>query len=114
MTKKDVRCLSRELDLLNWNKHSSSCLATRIATGQQVTREKLDLIGRCEAVLADLGFMGCRVRISDDFAVIELVEKDIALFLQEETRLKVVKKMNDFGLARIFLDLDGRKGITLS
>ena len=113
LTKKDVRRLSRELDLVTWNKHSSSCLATRIATGQQITRNKLLLVQRCEDILADFGFMGCRVRISGECASIELLEEDIDRFAQDAKRQQVVKKINDFGIERVFLNMTGRRGIDL-
>lgn len=113
LTKKDVRRLSRELELTTWNKHSSSCLATRIATSQQITRDKLLLVQRCEDLLADSGFMGCRVRISGECAQIELLEEDIGRFAQDVTRGQILKKINDFGLEKVFLALTGRKGIVL-
>ena len=111
LTKKEIRQLSRELNLPNWDKHSSSCLATRIATDQQISLEKIDLIRRSENVLQDFGFMGCRVRISNDSAIIELLEDDIERFVQEATRQSVMKKFNYFGIKKVFLSMTGRKGI---
>jgi uncharacterized protein len=111
LTKKEIRQLSKELDLPNWDKHSSSCLATRIATDQQISLEKIDLIRRSENVLQDFGFMGCRVRISNDSAIIELLEDDIEPFVQEATRQSVMKKFNDFSIKKVFLSMAGRKGI---
>jgi len=111
LTKKEIRQLSKELNLPNWDKHSSSCLATRIATDQQISLEKIDLIRRSENVLQDFGFMGCRVRISNDSAIIELLEDDIERFVQEATRQSVVKKFNDSGIKKVFLSMAGRKGI---
>jgi len=113
LTKKEIRQLSKDLNLPNWNKHSSSCLATRIATDQQISQEKLDLIRKCENVLQGFGFMGCRVRISNDTAIIELLEEDIKRFVQEETRQLIMKKLNDFNMKKVFLDMKGRKGIQL-
>jgi PP-loop superfamily ATP-utilizing enzyme len=57
--------------------------------------------------------MGCRVRISNDTAIIELLEKDIKHFVQEETRQLIMKKLNDFNMKNVFLDMKGRKGIQL-
>jgi uncharacterized protein len=111
LTKKEIRQLSKELNLPNWDKHSSSCLATRIATDQQISLEKIDLIRRSENVLQDFGFMGCRVRISNDSAIIELLEDDIERFVQEATRQSVMKKFNYFGIKKVFLCMTGRKGI---
>jgi uncharacterized protein len=109
LTKNDVRQLSRDLHLPNWNKLSSSCLATRIATGQQINREKLDLIRECENFLQALDFWGCRVRIAADSANIELQQDDIVRFVQEPTRQHVLKKFNDFGIEKVTLDMNGRK-----
>ena len=88
LTKKEIRQLSKDLKLPNWNKHSSSCLATRIATDQQIKPGKTSISYKkdYENVLQGFGFMGCRVRISNDSAIIELQEKDIEHFVQEETR----------------------------
>lgn len=113
LIKREIRQLSRELGLPNWNKYSSSCLATRIAPGQPISLEKLDLIQRCENLLQGFGFMGCRVRLSDDSAVIELLEKDMEYFIQYATRMSVLKKFNDFGVKKVFLSTLGRKGILL-
>lgn len=113
LTKKEIRQLSRELHLPNWNKHSSSCLATRIAADQPISQEKLDLIRRCENVLHNFGFMGCRVRISNDSATIELLEEDVARFVQEKTMQRILEKFNDFSMKNVFIDKAGRKGILL-
>lgn len=109
LTKDEVRQLSRDLNLPNWNKHSSSCLATRVATGQQINREKLELIKKCENFLQDLYFQGCRVRITGDSAIIELQHDDIVRFAQNSIRQQVLKKFNDYGLEKVTLDMKGRK-----
>ena len=109
LTKHEVRQLSRDLDLPNWNKHSSSCLATRIVTGQQINREKLELVKKCENFLQALDFWGCRVRIDADSANIELQQDDIVRFVREPGRQLVLKKFNDFGIEKVTLDMNGRK-----
>jgi uncharacterized protein len=111
LTKKEIRSLSRNMNLPNWNKHSSSCLATRVATDQHINKKKLDLISECENVLHGFGFMGCRVRISDDSAMIEVLEDDIGQFTQDATRQAILKKFNDSGLEKVLFNLTGRKGI---
>jgi uncharacterized protein len=109
--KDEIRKLSRELNLPNWNKHSSSCLATRIARDQAINFESLDLVRKCEGVLHDFGFAGCRVRISEDSAVIELLEEDIERFIQGPMRQAVTRKFNDFRIEKVHLNLSGRKGV---
>lgn len=111
LTKSEIRQLSRDLGLPNWDKHSSSCLATRIQTDQHITLEKMDLITKCEGVLHDLGFRGCRVRLSGDTATVEVLEKDIEHFVQKQIRWTFVEKCNDYGIKRICLNMEGRKDI---
>lgn len=113
LIKKEIRRLSQDLDLPNWNKYSSSCLATRIATGQPISLKKLDLIQRCENLLHGFGFRGCRVRLSGESAIIELLEKDMENFIRYATRVPVLKKFNDIGIKKVFLSMSGRKGILL-
>jgi uncharacterized protein len=113
LTKNEIRQLSRDLKLPNWNKHSSSCLATRVASGQQINAEVLELIKKCENFLQSLDFWGCRVRLANDSALIELLEEDFKRFAERETRLSVWKKFNDFKIKKIFLDIRGRQGICL-
>ena len=111
LTKKEIRRLSKDLNLPNWDKHSSSCLATRIATDQKISLKKIDLIKSCENVLHDFGFMGCRVRISNDSAIIELLEDDLERFVQRATTQSLLKKFNDFRILNVYIDISGRKGI---
>lgn len=113
LTKNEIRQLSRELKLPNWNKHSSSCLATRVAPGQQISAEVLELIKKCENFLQSLDFWGCRVRLANDSALIELLEEDFKRFAERETRLSVWEKFNDFKIKKILLDIRGRQGICL-
>jgi uncharacterized protein len=111
LTKDEIRQLSRDLQLPNWNKLSSSCLATRVVMGQEISQEKLELIKKCESFLQGLDFSGCRVRIANDSAIIELLEEDIKRFAVRETRRLIFKKFNDFSLKKVFLDICGRTGI---
>ena len=111
LTKKEIRQLSKSLNLPNWDKQSSSCLATRVVTGQQISEEKLELIKKCENFLMSLDFLGCRVRMDKDFAVIELLTEDFERFAESKTRLLVLEKFNDFNIKKVFVDMCGRKGI---
>jgi uncharacterized protein len=111
LTKDEIRQLSRDMNLPNWDKLSSSCLATRIATGEQISEEKLELIKKCENFLEVLDFLGCRVRITNDSAVIELLEDDIKRFAEQGIRVAVSNKFNNFNIKKVFLNVCGRKGI---
>ena len=111
LTKNEIRQLSKSMGLPNWDKYSSSCLATRVASGQQINEEKLEIIKDCENFLQALGFRGCRVRLSADSAIIELQDEDIEKLAERETRGSILKKFSDFNIKKLFLDLEGRKGI---
>jgi len=62
ITKDEVRRLSREEGIPDWDKPSDSCLATRIPTGTTITAEALERTYRSEKEIKALGFRGIRVR----------------------------------------------------
>ena len=112
LTKKEIRLLSREFSLSTWDAHASSCLATRIAPQEPITREKILLVSRCEGLLCGRGFMGVRVRLSAETATIAVLQKDL-VELQKRHVFSAIK--NDFmslGLRGVVLDLQGRPGWT--
>ena len=106
--KDEIRCLSRHFHLPTWDKPSSSCLATRIPAGSEISRQKVEMVGQCEQYLHSLGFFGCRVRLEGDVAKIELAEGDIERFAQRKIRDRVTTFFADMGLQKVFLDLAGR------
>ena len=54
-TKDEERELLRAWGYPVWNLPAGACLATRVPTGEELTREKVDLIRACEDYLHDLG-----------------------------------------------------------
>ena len=104
LTKAEIRQLSRGKKLPNWNKPSSSCLATRIATDQRINLDKLDIIAKCEAELHRLNFFGCRVRLRDDFAIIELAEGDFERFAEPQICRTVTEFFNDYSIKKVYVD----------
>lgn len=112
INKTDVRELARWLGLSNWNRPSSSCLATRIPSGVAITRELLRLIEECESRLRHYGFGHIRVRFiggrQGDLCV-ELAreEMDRADFSQIQEFIR-----NDFvGLVEGKVVFIGRNGV---
>lgn len=112
-TKTDVRRISRQLGLSNWNHLSSSCLATRIPTGSIISETKTETIARCESFLNSLGFFGCRVRLYKDHARLELISGDIKRFSEPNVRTNVINYFSGQGINKIFLDLSERLDIIL-
>jgi uncharacterized protein len=107
LSKKDIRELSRQLDLSTWDKPSSPCLATRFPYGQRITKGALERVGKAEDFLRGLGFHEVRVRVHDMVARIEVGEEEIGLLLISERRSLISEKLKSFGYRFVSLDLDG-------
>jgi uncharacterized protein len=105
LTKADIRALARELGLLNWDKPSSACLASRIPYGDPITTTKLAQIGQAEGVLRDLGLRQYRVRHHGDVARIEVAQADFDVVLAQ--REAIVAAFKTLGYAYVALDLVG-------
>jgi len=103
--KREVRLLSRELDLPTWNKPSQSCLATRVPQGVPITAELLRRVERAEELLLAMGLRQVRVRHHGDIARIEVdaVEMERAV----RCRAQIVGAMKGLGYTYVALDLQG-------
>ena len=107
LTKKDIRMLSKQMNLKTWNKAPMSCLATRIPYGTQITMEKLKMIERAEQVILDLGVTACRVRVHDKTARIEVDPGDIEKIVEQGIRSTIVGKLRKIGFSHVAVDLEG-------
>jgi uncharacterized protein len=111
LDKNEVRRLSRRLGLADWNRPSSSCLATRIPAGLQITGERLDRVRQWEEGLERFGFTGCRVRMDlhDAAAVsVQLVDADFGQLKDPGIRLSLLRFFQNSGIRRVLIDLQGR------
>lgn len=108
LAKKEIRLLSREFALSTWNAHSLSCLATRIAPGEAITREKIFLVARCEDFLAGQGFFGTRVRLASGAATIEVVESDRERIMRNDVISVINDGMFRMGLRDVRVSPQGR------
>lgn len=107
LTKDDIRLLSKEIYLTEWNKPAMSCLATRIPYGTPITREALEMVEQAEDVLFGLGFITCRVRLHGNVARIEVNQEDFTKILDERIRQIVVGRFRTIGFCHIAVDLEG-------
>ena len=107
LSKGDVRTLSKDLGLETWDKPAAACLASRIAYGVPVTKERLARIERAEDVLHELGLAGdVRVRDQgDDLARIEVDPDRFDHLLA--VRDGVVVGLREAGFRYVTLDLEG-------
>lgn len=106
-TKEDVRNLSRELNLMTWDKPSFACLASRFVYGEMITAEKLRMVERSEELLMSMGFRQIRVRVHGDVARIEILPEDFTRMIQNETREKIYEALKSYGFKYVALDMKG-------
>lgn len=92
LTKSQVRRLSKEAGLFTWDKPAYACLATRIPSGEEITRDKLSATEHAEEFLFSLGFTDFRVRCHNGHGKLQVTEPQLPLLLKHRkailTRLK--------------------------
>lgn len=107
LTKDEIRRYSREMGLPTWNKQAFACLASRFPYGQEITREKLEMVDRAEQYLLDLGFRQVRVRHHGDIARIEVAHEERSRFFDEGLSDRIHAKLKELGFRYVALDLRG-------
>ena len=101
LTKADIRSLSREFGLKASSRPSSACLATRIPYGDRITPEKIDMAGRSEEYLRELGFKQVRVRVHGSLARIEVTSENIARFADPSLRERICCRLKEYGFSYV-------------
>ncbi len=108
LNKLEIRKIAKEQGLINHDLPSNSCLATRIQKDTAITLDGLKVIENAEDCLRKLGFLGCRVKIDGDSAVIELAKGDFEEFVKDDIRTGVIHTFYHLGLKNVSLSLTGR------
>jgi uncharacterized protein len=93
------------MNLPNWNKPSSACLASRIPYGTQITLEKLNQVKEAEEFLNNLGIQELRVRHHGDIARIEVPLETFEMVLS--SRETIHQALKEIGFSYITLDIKG-------
>ena len=106
LTKKEIRRLSKEAGLFTDDKPAYACLATRIPTGEPITKDKLLRTERAESYLSDIGFRDFRVRCQGNMAKLQITENDLPLLIQQ--RDAILRELKNH-YTSIVLDLEVRK-----
>ncbi len=109
LEKQEIRTLARNLGLVNSDKPSNSCLATRIPTGTKLDREILHSVDLAEKFLFDLGVDGCRVRPSSTLTILEIREQDFEKLSDKSLRNIITSKFDSLGLKIPALSFKERK-----
>lgn len=106
LTKAHIRELSKKAGLFTWDKPAYACLATRIPTGQAITKEKLAATESAEDFLFSLGFTDFRVRMAGTAAKLQFPEGQLEKLLQR--REQIVTELKKY-YSDVWLDLEVRK-----
>lgn len=112
ITKAQVRALADYYGLPNHDKPSSPCLSSRVPYGEQITREKLEQIGKAEEYLRGLGLREFRCRHHDKVARLEVDPEQFPLIL--EHRQEIVAEFRRLGFLWVSLDLAGFRSGSLN
>ena len=106
--KEEIRQLSRQLGLSTWNKPSFACLASRVPYGIEITAAKLEQIDEGEIYLRSLGIcQQVRVRHHDTLARLEVDQRFLSRFLEEDIRNRITVFFKKLGYRYVALDIEG-------
>lgn len=107
-SKAEVRETARILGLSVWDKPAMPCLSSRITHGEEVTADKLGMIGQAELYIKELtGVRNLRVRYSNSAARIEVAPEERKLFFDETVMDQVDRTLKELGFLTVTLDLKG-------
>ena len=84
LTKEEIRRRSKEAGLFTWDKPAYACLATRIPTGTEITKEALWRTEQAENYLFEQGYTDFRVRTTkEDSALVQVPSAQTARIKEE-------------------------------
>jgi uncharacterized protein len=110
-SKAEVRETARVLGLSVWDKPAMPCLSSRITHGEEVTMDKLGMIGQAELYMKELtGVRNLRVRYSNSAARIEVAPEERKVFFSEAVMDQVDRALKQLGFMTVTLDLKGYSG----
>ena len=75
--KAEEREVLRTWGIATWSMPADACLATRVRNGEELTREKLELVRACEDYLRGLGLSLVRVRLAAGEASVQAAPDDL-------------------------------------
>jgi pyridinium-3,5-biscarboxylic acid mononucleotide sulfurtransferase len=108
--KKTVRLLAEHGKLPVADRPASPCLASRVAYGESITTEKLQMIEQAEAWLASQGFHDVRVRLHPGLlARIEVSTDDLSRMVSAACCAEMNKAFRKIGFQFVTLDVGGRQ-----
>ncbi|AJD26250.1 ATP-dependent sacrificial sulfur transferase LarE [Clostridium botulinum] len=109
INKKEIRVLSKELQLDTWDKPAYACLLSRIPYNQEIKEEDLARIEKAEVYIMKLGFRAVRVRSHGNLARIEVPQEERMKLFNEEILDKISKELKKLGFKYVTVDIEGYK-----
>jgi len=107
ISKQSIRSISKSLGLPWWDKPAQPCLASRIPFGEEISSQRLELIGLAEEWIVNQGFLQVRVRSQGLSARIELPANQIDKFIKTVQRDELIQYFLSLGFKSISIDLEG-------
>ncbi|MBN1383068.1 MAG: ATP-dependent sacrificial sulfur transferase LarE [Deltaproteobacteria bacterium] len=107
MTKRNIRQLSRDMNLPTWNKPTLACLASRFPYGHRISKDKLLAVDQAEQFLKSQGFRQVRVRHHGDTARIEVGPEERTRFFDAGLMDCIYEAFQRLGFTYTALDLKG-------
>lgn len=114
LSKQMIRDFARELDIEFWDKPSSPCLASRVPYGEEITKEKLEMIAKAEEILHSLGFFCARVRCHGKLAKIEVPKDQISLLFSDNVSSLILAGFKSAGFLWVAIDMEGFRSGSLN
>ena len=115
ITKDEVRKLAVLWELPIWDKPAMPCLASRVAYGEEVTPERMQMIDRAEDFLRERGMRTVRVRYhKGDIARLEIPQNELVRLCQEPLRGTLIRHLKELGFRCIAIDLEGFRSGSLN
>jgi len=115
MQKADVRHLAQHWKLPVWDKPATPCLSSRVAYGDEVTPERLQMIDRAEEWLRSRGLPEIRVRYHrGELARVEVPVDSLARLVDAPLRSELIEMFKSLGFRFVTLDLEGFRSGSLN
>ncbi len=105
ISKEDIREIARSLGLPFWNCPSSTCLASRIPYGDEISPGRLRTIETGEDLIHSFDVTQVRLRSHGDLARIEILPDEFPLLLKH--REEIASGLHAAGYRYITLDIEG-------
>ncbi len=109
ITKSDVREMSKDLNLLTWNKPAGACLLTRIPFDTRLEIDDINRIEKAEKYLRDKGIAAVRVRSHGDLARIEIDPTIRDQLFNTDFLDEISRKLKEYGFKYVTIDAAGYK-----